>query len=56
MDGEDVMEVEVYKERGEHWTRGSEKEKRKRRKNTERERGVNSITVYTNSVFSRALL
>ena len=33
MDGEDVMEVEVYKERREHWKRGSEKEKRNRKKN-----------------------
>ena len=30
MDGEDVMEVEVYKERGEHW-----KMDRKKRKETE---------------------
>ena len=37
MDGEDMMEVKVYKERGEHWTRGLEKEKRKRMKNIERE-------------------
>ena len=35
-DGEDVMEVEVYKERGEHWKRGDrKKEKRNRRKNIE---------------------
>ena len=33
MNGEDVMEVEVFKERREHWKGGSEKsEKRNRRK------------------------
>ena len=37
MDGEDVMEAEVYKERGKHWKRGSKKKKkRNRRKNIER--------------------
>ena len=34
MDGEDVMEVEVYKERKEHWKKGiGKKEKRNKRKN-----------------------
>ena len=36
MDGEDVMEVEVYKERREHLKRGWRKEKRNKRKNIER--------------------
>ena len=37
MNGEDVMEVEVYKERKECWKRGSEKnEKRNRRKSIRR--------------------
>ena len=29
MNGEDVMEVQVYKERREHWKRGSEEKKQK---------------------------
>ena len=34
MDGEDVMEVEVYNERKEHWKgRSVKREKRNRRKN-----------------------
>ena len=33
MDGEDVMEVEVYNERKEHWKRDRKIEKRNRRKN-----------------------
>ena len=36
MDGKDVMKVEVYKKRGEHWKRDRKKEKRNRRKNIER--------------------
>ena len=36
MDGEDVMEVEVYKERREHRKGDREKEKINRRKNIER--------------------
>ena len=36
MDGEDVMEVEVYKKRKEHWKGDKKKEKRNRRKNIER--------------------
>ena len=36
MDGEDVMEVEVYKEMREHWKGDREKEKRNRRKNIAR--------------------
>ena len=36
MDGEDVMEVEVYKERREHWKGDGKKEKRNRRKKIER--------------------
>ena len=54
MDGEDVMEVEVYKERGEHW-----KMDRKKRKEIEKrtlKKRVNNTTFYTNLVFSGALL
>ena len=36
MDGEDVMEVEVYKKRKENWKGDKKKEKRNRRKNIER--------------------
>ena len=36
MDGEDVMEVEVYKKRKKHWKGDQKKEKRNRRKNIER--------------------
>ena len=36
MDGKDVMKVEVYKKRREHWKRDQKKEKRNRRKNIER--------------------
>ena len=37
MDGEDVMKVEVYKERREHWKKDrKKKKKRNRRKNIER--------------------
>ena len=36
MDGGDVMEVEVYKKRKEHWKGDKKKEKRNRRKNIER--------------------
>ena len=36
MDGEDVKEVEVYKESRKHWKTDREKEKRNRRKNIER--------------------
>ena len=45
MDGGDVMEVEVYKKRGEHWKRDQKKrEKREKetKKNIER-KGVNNI-------------
>ena len=31
MDGGDVMEVEVYKKRGEHWKGGLKKEKRNKK-------------------------
>ena len=31
MDGEDVMEVEVYKERREHWKKGVEKREEKQK-------------------------
>ena len=53
MDGEDVMEVEVNKERGEHWTRGSEKEKIKRRKNIEREREEWTVLLFIQTQSSR---
>ena len=36
MDGEDVMEVEVYKKRKEHWKGDKKKVKRNIRKNIER--------------------
>ena len=53
IDGEDVMEVEVYKERGEHWTRGPEKEKWKRRKNIEREREEWTVLLFIQTQSSR---
>ena len=36
MDGEDVMKVEVYKERKEHWKWDRKGEERNRRKSIER--------------------
>ena len=35
MNGEDVMEVEVYKERRECWKRDREKRKKKKKENAE---------------------
>ena len=49
MDGEDVMEVEVYKERREHWKRGSEKEKRNRKKNIGRREWIVLLFMQTQS-------
>ena len=54
MDGEDVMEVEVYNERKEHWKRDREK-REKKQKEEHWDKKVNSTTFYTNLVSSRAL-
>ena len=50
MGGGDMIEVEVYKEKKEHWKKGS-KERHKKELSTkeeERERRVNSVTTCTN--------
>ena len=38
MDGGDVMEVDVYKKRGEHWKRDKKIYKREREREREREK------------------
>ena len=49
MDGEDVMEVEVYKEMREHWKGDWEKEKRNRRKNIARGKWTVLLFIQTQS-------
>ena len=55
MEGEDVMEVKVYKERREHWKKGQKKRKETKGRTLRREK-VNSSTFYVNSVSSGALV
>ena len=55
MDGEDMIGVEVYKERKEHWKRGS-RQKRKKQKEEHWEKKVNNITFYANLVSSGQLV
>ena len=55
MDDEDVMEVEVYNERKEHWKEGS-KMREKKQKEEHWEKKMNSTTFYTNPVSSGALV
>ena len=49
MDGEDVMEVEVYNERKEH-QKGDQKKREKKQKEEHWEKKVNSTTFYTNPI------
>ena len=50
MDGEDVMEVEVYNERKEHWKgRSVKREKRNRRKNIGRRKWTVPLFIQTQS-------
>ena len=51
MDGEDVMEVQVYNERKEHW-KGDQKKREKKQKEEHWEKKVNSTTFYTNPISS----
>ena len=54
MDGKDVMEVEVYKGRREHW-KGDGKKKKKQKEELWKKK-VNSTTSYTNLVSLGALV
>ena len=54
MDGEDEIEVDVYKERGEHWKEG--RKKRKEIEGRTMRKRVNNITFYTNLVSSGVLM
>ena len=47
MDGEDVMEVEVYNERKEYWKRNRKIEKRNRRKNIGRRKWTVPLFIQT---------
>ena len=56
MDGGDVMEVEVYKKREEHWKEGSEKRERKLEGKTLKEESEQCIILCINGLLGRTCI